>query len=67
MAKKYALIKKENCVACGACQNECPKEAVAVWKGCYAKTDLERCVGCGRCAKVCPAAAISIEKREVQA
>ncbi len=67
MAKRYASVTETICVACGACEKICPKAAVAVWKGCYAKVDMEKCVGCGLCAKTCPAAVITILSREAGA
>ena len=36
MAKKIASVDREICVACGACAKECPKQAIGVYKGCYA-------------------------------
>lgn len=67
MAKRYASVTEMTCVACGACEKICPKAAIAVWKGCYAKVDMEKCVGCGLCAKTCPASVIAILTREVGA
>lgn len=66
MAKRYAMADKSTCVACGACENVCPKDAIAVWKGCYAKVNSEKCIGCGRCEKICPANALSFKEREVR-
>lgn len=63
--KKLAFVDKNCCVACGVCMKECPKAAIAVWKGCYAKIAAEVCVGCGKCAKVCPAGCIEVKEREV--
>ena len=57
MAKKSAFVSEGGCVACGACENECPRDAVAVWRGCFAKINREKC----------PANAISLVKREVEA
>ena len=64
VSKKYAQVRKENCVACGTCMKECPKGAISIWKGCYAVIDAAACVGCGRCARVCPADCIGILERE---
>lgn len=63
MAKKYAFVHRESCVACGACENVCPRGAVKVWKGCMARVDEGLCVGCGICARECPAGAIDIRNR----
>ena len=49
--KKYAVVNRELCVACGSCQKVCPMGAIRVYKGLYAITDGARCIGCGRCAK----------------
>ena len=65
MAKRYALVNKNICVSCGACENACPKNAIKVWKGCFACVNTQNCVGCGICAKVCPANAIEIKLNEV--
>ncbi|WP_415931044.1 ATP-binding protein [Zhenpiania hominis] len=65
MAKQYATVNQKLCVSCGACQNICPKEAISVWRGCYAESVPEACVGCGLCVKVCPANAITLTAREV--
>ena len=63
MAKRFTLIDKNRCVACGACAKECPKQAVSVYKGCYALVDGALCVGCGKCEKVCPVGCIEIKER----
>jgi len=65
--KKQASVDKNRCVACGVCVKECPKAAIAVWKGCYAMVSAENCVGCGKCAKVCPASCINLKLKETTA
>ena len=40
MAKK-ASVDKSVCVACGVCQKACPKQAIEIIKGCYAKVNEE--------------------------
>lgn len=65
LSKKYAKADKNRCVACGACTKQCPKGAIAIWKGCYAVVDEKSCVGCGKCTGVCPAGCISMNLREV--
>lgn len=63
MAKKYAEVNKDRCVACGACKKKCPRGAIQIWKGCYATINEEICVGCGICAKTCPADCIMVKER----
>lgn len=47
-------INKE-CIACGACQPECPVEAIS--EGDIYVIDPEKCIDCGACAAVCPVGA----------
>ena len=61
--KKIAVIDQTVCVACGVCMKACPREAVSIYRGCYAVVDRKKCVGCGLCAKVCPAGCISTAER----
>ena len=42
-----------NCVSCGACQNECPTDAISEGPGIY-HINPEKCIDCGNCADVCP-------------
>lgn len=51
-------INPENCIACGACQNECP--AGAIQEGDAYSIDPNICLECGACADVCPQGAISL-------
>ena len=61
--KRKAKVDHSVCVACGACVKVCPKGAISVWKGCYARVTEEICVGCGLCAKTCPAGCIAVKER----
>lgn len=61
MAKRKAIVSTRDCVACGCCIKVCPKSAITVPKGVYAKVDEALCIGCGKCAKECPASIISME------
>jgi len=65
MAKKFALIDKTLCVACGCCMKICPKNAITIYRGIYAQVDENKCIGCGLCSKECPASIITIESLEV--
>lgn len=51
-------INKETCVNCGACEPECPVEAISEVDGARF-IDADKCIDCGNCASVCPADAIS--------
>ena len=61
--KKLAIPVKDVCVACGVCMKACRKNAITIYKGCYAQVDESKCVGCGLCAKACPAGCINILER----
>jgi ferredoxin len=63
--RKKAKVFKEQCVACGTCETECPIGAIKVVAGVFAKVDEDRCVGCSKCEKVCPASVIEIIEKEV--
>ena len=58
--KKSAVIDKTICVACGVCMKTCPRDAISIYKGCYAQVAEGECVGCGLCAKACPAGCITV-------
>lgn len=60
---KKAINDISRCVACGVCALQCPREAIQIYKGCYALVDEAKCVGCGMCEKSCPAGTIKVENR----
>ena len=60
--KKIAVVDQSVCVACGVCVKTCPKEALSIWKGCYAEVNGEKCVGCGWCGKAYPAGCVSVKE-----
>ena len=64
MSKFIAYVGK-NCVACGACMNICPRQAIQVKNGKKAMVAPSSCVGCGLCEKTCPAGIIEIREREM--
>ena len=43
----------EDCINCGACEPECPVEAISPGDGKYV-IDADKCIDCGACANVCP-------------
>ena len=61
MSKK-TLVDKNVCVACGVCKKACPREAIEIVNGCYAKVSEDKCVGCGICGKSCPAGCIIVKE-----
>ena len=48
----------EECIACGACVEECPVEAILEGDPHYT-IDAEKCTDCGACVDVCPVTAIA--------
>ena len=42
----------DTCIACGACQAECPVNAIS--EGDIYTIDADTCIDCGACASVCP-------------
>ena len=55
-------VINDSCVACGACADSCPVEAIAMNDelGRYA-IDGDKCLDCGTCADTCPTGAIAQE------
>lgn len=48
-----AYIIDENCISCGACESECPVEAISAGDERYV-IDASKCTDCGACAAACP-------------
>ena len=48
-----AYVIKDDCIACGACEAECPTEAISEGNPIYV-IDPDKCIDCGACADVCP-------------
>ena len=44
------------CISCGACEAECPVEAISPGETAYV-IDEDKCISCGSCAGVCPVGA----------
>lgn len=51
-------IDQEACIACGACADACPTDALRVED--FAIVDAEECIDCGSCISVCPTDALSL-------
>lgn len=57
-----AYFITDECIACGACVDECPVEAITEGEDIYV-IDPELCTDCGSCADICPVdAAIPVEE-----
>ena len=48
----------DECILCGACEPECPVEAISEDDEKY-EIDPDLCTDCGACVGVCPVEAIS--------
>lgn len=53
------LCQKEQCTACYACINACPKKCISMTKdkkrqALYPEIDYNICINCGACTKACP-------------
>ncbi|MCY6369618.1 4Fe-4S binding protein [Clostridium ganghwense] len=46
----------DSCVSCGACEPECPVNAISQGDQYYV-IDPNTCIDCGACANVCPVGA----------
>ncbi len=46
----------DECINCGACQSECPTDAISQGDDKYV-IDADKCIECGACADVCPVGA----------
>ena len=55
-----AYVISEECVACGACAEECPAEAIYEGDGKF-EIDADKCLDCGTCEGVCPTGAAHAE------
>lgn len=48
-----------DCIACGACADQCPVDAISAGDPIYVISDA--CIDCGNCASVCPVEAPKAE------
>lgn len=55
-------VINDSCIACGACSESCPSEAIAMDDnlGRFA-IDGGKCIDCGSCADACPMGCIAAE------
>ncbi|NMA06093.1 MAG: 4Fe-4S binding protein, partial [Ruminococcaceae bacterium] len=52
-----AYVISSDCISCGACEADCPVDAISQGDGKY-EIDAETCIECGSCAATCPVEAI---------
>jgi len=52
-----AYIIGDSCIACGACESECPVSCIS--DGDIYVIDPDQCIDCSACANICPVDAIS--------
>lgn len=55
-----AYVISDACVSCGACEGECPVNAISQGDSQF-EIDPNTCIDCGSCAATCPTGAISQE------
>jgi len=53
-----AYVISDDCISCGACQDDCPVNAISEGDAKYV-IDADACTSCGACADTCPVAAIA--------
>jgi pyruvate formate lyase activating enzyme len=58
------MLRPSRCIACGACVDECPEEAIR-WNGAGPITDRALCVACGVCTDFCAGEARELVGREM--
>lgn len=55
-----AHIITSDCLACGACADTCPVDAISMGEDIYV-IDPDTCIDCGACEDGCPVGAIKAE------
>lgn len=53
-------IIKDTCIACGACEGECPVGAIVAGDDKYI-INADECIDCGACESACPTESIEAE------
>jgi Pyruvate/2-oxoacid:ferredoxin oxidoreductase delta subunit len=62
-----AVVDRQTCDGCGACEKRCQIGAVRVSeKNQPAKVNLDRCLGCGVCVPNCPTQSITLVKKPAE-
>lgn len=55
------MVDQKKCIACGACIEICPVEAISWDKNGKSFIDVKKCIKCHSCESICPVEAITIE------
>lgn len=55
-----AYVINDECISCGACESECPVNAISQGDDRY-QIDADACIDCGACASICPVGAPNAE------
>ncbi|MEE9912319.1 MAG: 4Fe-4S binding protein [Deltaproteobacteria bacterium] len=58
-----ALVKSDDCMACGVCAERCPMQAIEIGED-AALVHEEKCIGCGLCVSTCAAGAMNLVERK---
>ena len=54
-----AYFINDDCISCGACEPECPTNAISAGDDKYV-IDANECIDCGACVDLCPTEAIKL-------
>ncbi|WP_022760619.1 Coenzyme F420 hydrogenase/dehydrogenase, beta subunit C-terminal domain [Butyrivibrio sp. AD3002] len=68
MSEIILVNNEKDCCGCGACANECPKQAISMKEDdcgfLFPEIDHDKCVECGKCLRICAYKKDKIEKHE---
>ena len=59
-----AYVISDTCVACGACEAQCPVGAISMGDGKF-EIDPDKCISCGHCEDICRSQCIKTVSRYV--
>ncbi|MBE5834817.1 MAG: 4Fe-4S dicluster domain-containing protein [Butyrivibrio sp.] len=70
MIPPVLYLNKEDCCACGACLNICPKQAISMEEDelgfLYPQINKSLCIGCGACKRVCAFQNTDVENEPIK-